>query len=410
MNPLNAAPDGVYEHPELDALEAFLAGNPDELNPLLDTPFGDLARAIADLGFDTEVLIEELAAIGLLTEELWIESVQLEQAEFLALTPLQYCEKFPDIGAPLVLSVLNAIKLSDEQSELLSKAGGTNLSRGEKVEIGVGIAGAGVAALYVLPRLYQHVQLKRELVAYFDKDIQNTDSKLKFTAMRYSREEGILYKFSRDSSGATRLSIKADTYAIRLYGELSNTLPVLLWRKIQGAINKKDAPENLAKETESDIKDAAAGSEIEQKTIREEERIERSPYKDLSHIYKDSGPKIKELANAAANKDSQINDSLIQYAESKALDIAAEKLAEEISELNRIEDAEMEAVEKTLHSGENKATSFVDQKVDSLEAQLAEKADQLIDNAIQKEEIAIDNQISEEIDAMESEAESAADR
>ena len=45
-----------FIHPELDALEVYLASHPDVLKGLMDVPFGELLNQIADLGFDKDIL------------------------------------------------------------------------------------------------------------------------------------------------------------------------------------------------------------------------------------------------------------------------------------------------------------------------------------------------------------------
>jgi hypothetical protein len=118
---------------ELDALEAFLASNPNELNNLLDKPFGELAEQLCYLGFDGKLLRHYICGLESFSKEVWIDAVVIDSIEhFLQLSPHQYCDTYPEIGAPLLVSVVNSIKISEQHAQLLQEAGGTGLSKKQK--------------------------------------------------------------------------------------------------------------------------------------------------------------------------------------------------------------------------------------------------------------------------------------
>ena len=96
-------------NPELEALEAFLGSSPDELVAFTETPFGALLAKVNELGFDGGVIQAELASTGILDAEAWTSAVGVDLADFLALTPLEYAERYPEQGAPLVAAILNSI-------------------------------------------------------------------------------------------------------------------------------------------------------------------------------------------------------------------------------------------------------------------------------------------------------------
>lgn len=154
---MNAIRETNTHHPEIEALAKFLGSSPDVLRNLTEEKIGNLPNRLKELGFEANTIQAELADMGVLKKELWLDSVGLDLTNLLNLSPIEYAEKYPDQGAPLVIAVLSSIHLSDDHASLLEVAGGTNLSKGAK--IGVGVASAAVG-IYAVPRLISHLQIR----------------------------------------------------------------------------------------------------------------------------------------------------------------------------------------------------------------------------------------------------------
>ena len=235
--------------PELDALEAVLATDADEIGTLLNLPFSSLLARVQDLGFDASVLLEELRAIGLIDADLWLTPVQLNQADFLALTPLQYSEQFPESGAPLVFAVLKAIRLTDDQAQLLATAGGTNLSKSEKWEIGVGVS---VGAGYLLPKAGLHLWNRSALFKKWELTVEGENpgtkgafEKVNEIAYRVD-EQGMTVKLTKGKV-FNSMSLEFDTYGGRLLHELRSTFPGNVLQRIWNSGFLQRAPKWIKK-------------------------------------------------------------------------------------------------------------------------------------------------------------------
>jgi hypothetical protein len=192
----------------LDALEAFLGANPSELVTFTETPFGDLLKRVNQLGFDGHSIQKELDSTGVVDPETWITPVDLELAEFMALSPLEYVDRYPEHGAPLVATILNSIHLSDEQASLSSIAGGTNLSVGGKV--GIVAAAAAITGIYAVPRIYNHLSMRSIFVRAAEISADNAR-----TAADGFRGDFGVARLKQDFMGINHLNITADSFSSR---------------------------------------------------------------------------------------------------------------------------------------------------------------------------------------------------
>jgi hypothetical protein len=204
--------------PELDALEAFLGSTPEELVAFTETPFGALLAKVNELGFDGDVIQAELAITGILDAEAWTSAVGVDLAGFLALTPLEYADRYPEHGAPLVAAILNSIHLSEEQASLHSVAGGSNLSKGEKIGIGVGVA--AFTGLYLVPRIYKTNKLRNKLLEL---------TQLQGDIGAAAAEKGFETEYGRvnlttDFLGINHVNIHANSFKSRLCLEWNSSL------------------------------------------------------------------------------------------------------------------------------------------------------------------------------------------
>ena len=155
---------------ELDSLEFYIASNPDTINSFLDCKFKDLQQLVNSLGFDATTIIRELEPADFFSDYLWVQSVGISKLEFLELTVIEYCHRFPETGAPLVALILDSIRLSEEQAELLAKAGGTtNLTKANKWEIGLGAVALAGTLQYLIGRGITHSQMKEGLISIQEK-------------------------------------------------------------------------------------------------------------------------------------------------------------------------------------------------------------------------------------------------
>lgn len=212
--------------PETDAFEAFLASHPDDLAAFIETPFGGLVAKVNELGFDAAAILDELVPSGLLDRELWISVVDLNDSEFLALTPMEYVERFPEHGAPLLASVLNSFKLSEDNVSLLSTAGGTNLSKGAK--IGIGVTGGILGLALVVNQVARTIKTKRL-----------ANNMLKFAEqygveLRDMKGFGGKATITRDRFGFAHFSFTANSFASRVYFELNAGILGFLFKQPGG--------------------------------------------------------------------------------------------------------------------------------------------------------------------------------
>jgi hypothetical protein len=228
--------------PELEALEAFLGDNPEELVAFTETPFGALLNRANELGFDGDLIQTELASTGVLDAEAWLGQVGLARDEFLTLTPLEYADRYPEHGAPLVAALLNSIHLSEEQASLHALAGGTNLSKGEKWEIGVGAAAAVVTGVYVVSRIYSNIKIRNRLLSFEKEAIAaaekgNLASAGIINPYRDLVLDGGVLKLERDVLGIKHMSFTANSFKDRLIWEWNKSLFGLIHQ-----IQHKDQP------------------------------------------------------------------------------------------------------------------------------------------------------------------------
>lgn len=208
--------------PELEALEAFLGSNPEALEAFLCTPFAGLSQALSDEGFDSEAIRADLSTTGILDSEAWLRVAQLPLEDFLALTPLQFAERYPETGAPLVAAVLSAIEPGDQPSALMSIAGGTNLSKRDKIGIGVGVAGAAVVGGWAIPRMVKTARFKNKLLELLTPEQQAAFDRGEQVA--FDLGNGSTATLSRGMFGITNLDYSAGSLKERLITEWNQSL------------------------------------------------------------------------------------------------------------------------------------------------------------------------------------------
>jgi hypothetical protein len=426
-SPTPAQPDFI--HPELDGLEVYLASHPDVLKGLMDVPFGEILNKIADLGFDKDILKEEIASTDLFTSSIWLEPVGIDSLDdFWLITPLQYCEQWPDIGAALVAGVIKSIHVSDEQAALLSSAGGkTNLTKSEKWEI----AGGAVLLGYVLPRVVSIVKASRsiekeevERLAALERNDPDFHPFEKIDGFEYRPK----FSYSQILGGTRFVSAEAKTLGGRIYFELGNTLPGKLAHYVKIKLQERSlsrARRLEGIEIESEVQSFGertstelAGSLVIQEDVdrniveaeirpgREAERIARfvrdrlpeNPIVDGEGLSDDVRSELnvlqKDLAQSiAADFDESLENSFV------VVEVGG----------NRIEDLEkrelMGIVSEEESSLEDKLSVDAEQLENEAESQFERDVDTFAQDAVANLENAVVAQVDESVEVAESKAE-----
>ena len=290
-------------NPELEALEAFLGSSPDELVAFTETPFGALLAKVNELGFDGGVIQAELASTGILDAEAWTSAVGVDLADFLALTPVEYAERYPEQGAPLVAAILNSIHLSEEQASLHSVAGGTNLSKGEKIGIGVG---AAVTGLYLAPRIFNQLRARSTAI---ERAAVNPQIAREWEE-GYTADNGVI-SLKTDFMGIKHLDFRAKSITGRLTHEWDNSLIPSAYREGQKAyravrtmINPNWRPqENRRAEEVSVFED-----DLESRGSQEiEESIGASVKEDLPDILRNNNDIDRNVRRASVEPSREAN-------------------------------------------------------------------------------------------------------
>lgn len=296
MEPSNSL-EPAFRHPELDALEAHMASHPDDLKDLMEVPFGRLLSQIAGFGFDADILKEELVSSGLFSSGIWLESVGLESLDdFWRMTPIQYCEQFPEIGATLVTGVIESIHVSEEQIKLLANAGGkTNLTKSEKWEI----AGGAVLVGYVMPKLYFTYKNSTEFSKQTIREIavkQSVSGEGEFT-----RFDGFEYRLRANYynifNGTRVVTVEAKTLAGRIYFEWGMTLPGILLNKYI----KQPLQRYFGNQVQHDISaqisdDILSRPELEEDAMRNIREAEIRPLGELGRDRRFASEKLPDVS------------------------------------------------------------------------------------------------------------------
>jgi hypothetical protein len=210
---------------ELEALEAFLASNPNELNNLLDKPFGELTEQLCNLGFDGKLLHHHISGLESFSKEVWIDSVGINTIEhFLKLTPHQYCDSYPEIGAPLLVAVVNSIKISDQHAQLLQEAGGTSLSKKQKLGLEIGLPVAATA-LYFAPRVLGHQNAKKHFLDCLTSEHLKNIAEGKIEHVEIPQNKGVVE--IKQSILGTHMDVKITKWSDRVAYELRHTSPYI---------------------------------------------------------------------------------------------------------------------------------------------------------------------------------------
>jgi len=217
---------------ELEALESFLASNPKELNNLLDKPFGELVEQLCNMGFDGELIRQYIVTLESFSKDVWVTSVGIDAMErFLELSPHEYCELYPEIGSQLVVTVVNSIKISEQHAQLLREAGGTGLSKKQKLGLEIGMP-VGATALYFAPRLLVHHNTKKALFEFAEHSNQADNlAKGEIVKIELNNSKGVATV--RDSKLGRRLDLKFNKWSDRFGFEVRASLPGLIWGKLK---------------------------------------------------------------------------------------------------------------------------------------------------------------------------------
>ena len=391
--------------PELDALEAFLGSSPDELVAFTETPFGALLAKVNELGFDGGVIQAELARTGILDAEAWTSAVGVDLADFLALTPVEYAERYPEQGAPLVAAILNSIHLSEEQASLHSVAGGTNLSKGEKIGIGVG---AAVTGLYLAPRIFNHLKLRSKAIEMATSNPSYAEKFEKGWDMDNS-----VVTLKTDFMGIKHMDAKAASVADRLNIEWENSLFPTAYREGQKAyravrtmINPNWRPqENRRAEEVSVFED-----DLESRGSQEiEESIGASVKEDLPDILRNNNDIDRNVRRASVEPSREADDLSDDLKDTAKAGIRPKSMAvAESPKLDRL-------VEIDLKSAAKNEIASLD--VDGLSQNIKDEGSKLLDNeeeAISQEfdEVAssVEKNLNEDVQVAKQELASAVDR
>jgi len=407
--------------PELQALEAFLGSNPDELVAFTETPFASLLTRVNELGFDGDVIQAELASIGILDIEVWSNQVGLEHAEFLALSPIEYADRYPEQGAPLVAAVLNSIHLSEEQSALHAVAGGTNLNKGGKIGIALGATGVAISGLWLVPRMIKNHELIQSMKNACPEGQNVTDWVISQPGLGTLQIKNIL--------GIDTVNFSADNFQVRLIHEWNRSLFGNIKEIKQRILNPPPEPEPqpedlitidselersssslikgsiLSDLSESNIRDPAVIRAIK----RNAQRASLDPSRELGDLSFDLSseanaglrPKSLEvkmnsefdsMAEAGLEKDAYL-DIKVEYVDAADFENDIDKRS--LKEFNNIESGKSQEFEEFESSVEN-----------NLKYEIG-GAEQDINNAIDKEVRKDETFVVDKVDSEASKAEQA---
>ena len=245
---------------ELEALEAFLASNPNQLNNLLDKPFGELPEQLCNLGFDGNLLRHHISGLESFSKEVWIDAVGIDSIEhFLQLSPHQYCDTYPEIGAPLLVAVVNSIKISEQHAQLLEVAGGTSLSKKQKLGLEIGLPVAATV-LYLAPRLLYHQNTKKQLFESLTDEVRKevAEGNTIEIVQRVGKQENVIEL--KQTIFGTHMDVKLANWSDRVTYELRHTSPYIAWKS--WSTRKERQASEAAKKAEK----------AEQKAMQAEER------------------------------------------------------------------------------------------------------------------------------------------
>jgi hypothetical protein len=419
--------------PELEALEAFLGDNPEELVAFTETPFGALLNRANELGFDGDLIQTELASTGVLDAEAWLGPVGLARDEFLALTPLEYADRYPEHGAPLVAALLNSIHLSEEQASLHALAGGTNLSKGDK--IGIGVAAAVITGVYVLPRLIGHLKVRSVLV----KDAEASRDMMNHLAENGLRGDFGVAKLEADFLGIKHMNITANSFSSRLKMEWNMSLMKYIY-KFKPDPKPEPKPERRSISDDISIAESHA-DEFADHEVREalsqsllddmrnssgiNNNIERGiddPSRELNDLAGDmrdaaglSRPKSMEVINnkldalAVEGFEGEADtflrslnlDSVADEIKSQASDLAETELADVRKELEEFEESVKDSISEDTVRVKEGATREIDQAVSEEETVLIDETGVVkkeVDQAIETDAEAFKASVNKEVE------------
>ena len=401
-------------NPELEALEAFLGSSPDELVAFTETPFGALLAKVNELGFDGGVIQAELASTGILDAEAWTSAVGVDLADFLALNPVEYAERYPEQGAPLVAAILNSIHLSEEQASLHSVAGGTNLSKGEKIGIGVG---AAVTGLYLAPKIFNHLKLRSLAI---EMSAQNPDYAEKFEK-GWDMGNGVV-KLETDFMGIKHMDFRARSVTDRLNLEWKNSLFPTVYREGQAAyravrtkINPNWRPQEDRLRVIEDDLESRGSQEIEESIgasvkedlpgiLRNNNDIDRNvrrasvePSREANYLSED----LKGAAKAGIRpKSMEVNmdNKLVNMAEGDLEEVALADIKAEM--VNPEEFDEDFRLLRPLNLFDNEEDA-ISQEVDEFESSVEQNLNEAVQVAKQDLASAVERQVSNDVSIAE---------
>jgi hypothetical protein len=421
--------------PELDALEAFLGSTPEELVAFTETPFGGLLAKVNELGFDGDMIQAELASTGILDAEAWTSSVGVDLSDFLELTPLEYANRYPEQGLPLVAAILNSIHLSEEQASLHSVAGGTNLSKGEKIGIAVG---STITGMYVIPKICNHLKMRSYLI--------KEQAAGRGADLIEGRDLGDgVVRLRTDIFGIKHFDYEAKCISTRLQTELNHTLfPTAYreigtaYRNIRTAINpdwNKPKPDNNLSTELSEIESTANsdGSQDIRYSIRSSamnnelldsnaERASIAPGRELRDLSRDWSeaaqfdvrPKsLKHVANSEL--DSMVDEDLGRAARSEMASLDFDRLYQSIeSAESNLLGTEKATMSQALDGFESSVQSDLGHDIGLAEGEITDEIDKevakdeiFVEDAVQTEELKLETAISVDTEAAEEKAENA---
>jgi hypothetical protein len=278
--------------PDLDALELFLASDPEQLNSILDQPFGAIIEYLDNLGFDGERIFQSIRLDQCFSREVWVDSVGIDSLEqFLSLSPIEYCDKFPLVGAPLVAAVVDSIHVGDDQSQLRANAGGTNLTKSQKWEIGIAGGMVGVGLIWGITRLGVHQVTKNT----FRELLSDDQIKELVEGMPVIQENAEVKMEIKKGLFGDSLDIKFRKWSDRAIFELKSTSPYLIWKWLTA---KKAAKESS--EANEIVKAAEEKADDEVVEVVEDTDVGYDFTKDYRRLRERPQFEIKNLENSFA--------------------------------------------------------------------------------------------------------------
>ena len=408
---------------ELEALEAFLASNPNELNNLLDKPFGELAEQLCYLGFDGKLLRHYICGLEDFSKEVWIDAVGIDSIEhFLHLTPHQYCDSYPEIGAPLLVAVVNSIKISDQHAQLLREAGGTNLSKKQKLGLEIGLPVAATA-LYFAPRVLGHQNAKKLFFESLSPEKLEEVARGEINERVLPGEKGVIEL--KQTIFGTHMDVKFESWSDRVAYELRHTSPYIVWKSwsTRKELQAKKAEKAEKKAMQAEERKLANQAEHRGAKFREHlrdiESDDMETIDDLSSeeeydILKDYGSSggrgellkvgnnwedfqknfTSSYRNFQARFESRFSERVVNKYDARASGF--------LDNLDGFEDKELSVLQRRLSS---EISSYEDALEQDLERDLMAKAAKevdsykgLVDGSIKKIERAVDKDVMEIID------------